>query len=61
MIDITKILDSARTLDILKADLGILPAPRTPYNTIEPVEGGYYEAGKTLYVYKKGALKEVSE
>lgn len=55
------ILDSARTLDYLKADLGLLPHPYEPYNTIDPVEGGYYEAEGKIYVYKDGELKEYGD
>lgn len=53
------ILDYARTLEILKMDLGLLPKPRDNWNTIEPIEGGFYEAANILYTYTNGTLVQV--
>lgn len=55
------ILDSAYTLDILKEDLKILPKPKEDWNTLDPVEDGYYEAAGVLYQYKNGELVEVKK
>lgn len=56
-----KILDSARTLEILKQDLGLLPPPSTEWVIIEPVECGHYIANNIEYVFKDGQLIEASE
>lgn len=56
-----KILDSARTLTILKQDLKMLPKPREDWNTIDPVEGGHYIADGVEYVYRNGELIEYVE
>ena len=56
-----KILDSARTLEILKQDLKMLPKPREDWNTIDPVEGGHYIADGVEYVYTLGELVEYKE
>ena len=55
------ILDSAYTLDILKQDLKMLPKPKEDWNTLDPVEGGYYMVAGILYQFKGGELVEVKK
>jgi hypothetical protein len=55
------ILDSAYSLEILKQDLKMFPKPKEDWNTLDPIEDGYYEAAGVLYQYKNGDLVEVKE
>lgn len=57
------ILDSAATLESLELDLGLRPIPKdvSNWNTIEPVEGGYYEADDKLYIFTDGKLIECED
>lgn len=53
-----KILDYARDLNILKADLGLITPPKEEWYVIKPIEGGHYIAGRKEYVYTNGELVE---
>ena len=48
-----KYIDSARTLEILKQDSGLLPKPRENWNTFEPHEGdlAYVAEDDSVYVF----------
>ena len=50
------ILDYASTLDYLKMDLGLLPAPNDSWVVLAPVEEGVYYAGEDRYVFRGGEL-----
>ena len=55
------ILDSAYSLEVLKQDLKMLPKSKEDWNTLDPVEDGYYEAAGIIYQYKNGELVEVKK
>ena len=50
------IVDSARTLEILKQDSGLLPKPKEDWNTFEPQENdvAYVSEEEKYYVFKNG-------
>ena len=58
-----KYIDSARTLEILKQDSGLLPKPREDWNTFEPKEGmiAYVSDEQKEYIFKKGKWVEFKE
>jgi len=54
-------VDSARTLEILKQDSGLLPKPSENWNTFEPKEGDYahVDEGNQDYQFVNGGWVEV--
>jgi hypothetical protein len=54
-------VDSARTLEILKQDSGLLPKPKENWNTFEPKDGDLALANNKEYIFKDNNWVEVEE